>query len=608
MSNPLRWEHPRNDRFLFPALCLLLVIDGWRVLFSIPVEATTLLPNIWCDGIIIAIAGGSLYALGHFCANPDRATNTLAFALGAICGCLFFARDLGFALTDPTAIGWLLSGDWGQHYSGWAMFRHTPWTWPLGSMPEVFYPVGTSIVYTDSLPLLALPLKFFSHWLPEPFQYIGIWLLMNCVLQGGFAALLVANVDRRVFSIAAGAMMFLMAPIFLRRLGHDTLMSQWVILASLWLYFRAGPGRTGGAWAWISLTGASALIHPYLTVMTLAVQFSSCYASVFVEKRVSAFQAFRVLLLSVATAAFLWWAAGAFIIPSKDGGGGVPYGQYTFNLLGFINPMGFSRFLPDLPTRPEQYEGFAYLGLGLFFLAVFALAGKKQRVAPESDGRSWWPLASVAIALLLFAASSVLTVGRWTVLNIPLESPLLGVLRASGRFAWIAYYVIVLWVIWAILTRYRNSLALCLILIALFIQIADFSIAHAVLGEVRLQANQIPQGTMLDDREWIDATSNRKHLTLLPPLACGLQPGPYLPFQLLAADHGMTINTGFLARWDKDATNRYCSALDQQMRSGAISPDDLYVVGAAWAAMFLDAAGSKIVCRRIDGYEVCAQR
>src|SRR4029078_6273067 len=128
-------------------------------------------------------------------------------------------------------------------YSGWAMFRHTPWAWPPGALPEIWYPVGTSIVYTDSLTLLALALKPLSHWLPEPFQFIGIWLLINCMLQGALGALLITRSSRSPAAVLAGAALLVLAPIFLNRIGHDTLTAHWLLLASLWLYFRAAPLR-----------------------------------------------------------------------------------------------------------------------------------------------------------------------------------------------------------------------------------------------------------------------------------------------------------------------------------------------------------------------------
>lgn len=605
-NHTLRWELPRTDRILFPVLCALLVLDGWRALYSIPVAAAELIPAIRVDRIVIAIAGIALYVLGRTRPDREEVGDARAFAIGAVCGCLFFARDLGFALVDPESIGWLLRGDWGQHYSGWAMFRHTAWAWPPGLLPEVFYPVGTSIVYTDSLPLLALLLKPLSQWLSEPFQYIGIWLLTNCILQGAFGALLTARVDRGRFAVVAGAVLFLFAPIFLRRLGHDTLMSHWLLLAALWLYFRraAASGIMATAWRWCLLVGVAALVHPYLAVMTLAIQLADAWKRVRIDRETGWVQAGAAIAASLSIAAVLWWLAGTYIIPAKDGAGGVAYGRYSFNLLGFINPMGFSRLLPTLPSLPDQYEGFAYLGVGLLFLATAALIAYLRDTRRLTQAGEWRPLVAVAIGFLIFAASSVVVIGNWIVVNAPIEHPLLGVFRSSGRFAWIAYYAIMLAVLWAVLKRFRYPAAMCLLLAALVLQMVDLSVAHAVLGSVRLDARVVPADMRFDDARWSRLASGRTHLTMLPPKACGNEPGPYLPFQLFASMHGMTINTGFVARWDADATRSYCSSLQQQLAAHAFSADDLYVVGKDWQDRFAN-GNPHPTCERIDGYDAC---
>ena len=606
-DNRLRWELPRTDHFLFPLLCVLLVVDGWRCLYSIPAAPVDLGPAIRVDGIAIIAAAVGIYFLGRAYAEGRQANDVRAFAIGALCGCLFFARDLGFALLDPRAIGWLLSGDWAQHYSGWAMFRHVPWTWPPGLLPQVFYPVGTSIVYTDSLPLLALLLKPFSAWLPEPFQYIGIWMLANCILQGAFGALLTAQVNRGRFAVVAGAMLFLFAPIFLRRLGHDTLMSQWLLLAALWLYFRPAPaaGSIREAWPWCLLVGIAALVHPYLVVMVLAVQ-SAYWWKRLRDRETSWQRAMAVLIVTVFVALAMGWLAGAWIIPHTDGAGGIAYGTYSFNLLAFVNPMGFSRWLPTLPSLPDQYEGFAYLGPGVFLLVGAVGLAIARRAGLPAVTREWRPLILAAIGLLIFATSSVMAIGSWVVLNVPIESSLLGVFRSSGRFAWVAYYLIVLAALWGVLTRFRYPAASCLLLAALLLQMVDFSIAHAVLGEVRLSANVIPEQARLHEQSWENISRGKTHLTMLPPKACGNEAAPYLPFQLFAATHGMTINTGFVARWDQRATHAYCAGLQQLLVSHTWSTDDLYIVGTDWKERF-ENADAHLECEQMDGYEACIQ-
>ena len=87
----------------------------------------------------------------------------------------------------PTNTSWLMVGDAAQHYLGWAFYRNSPWTWPLGLNPLYGMEFSNSIVFTDSIPLLAIPFKVISQFLPYPFQYLGIWVLLCFVLQSYFA-------------------------------------------------------------------------------------------------------------------------------------------------------------------------------------------------------------------------------------------------------------------------------------------------------------------------------------------------------------------------------------------------------------------------------------
>lgn len=565
-------------------------------------------PGVALNRLIVSAAALALLAIGAAACWQRTTSAPSAFALGALCGLMFFIAVLGTAVVDPTAIGWLLRDDLAQHYSGWAVFRHTPWHWPPGQMPEVWYPVGTSIAYTDSLPLLALLLKPLSPWLPEPFQYIGLWMMANYVLQGGFGALLTSRATRQAPTILAGAALFVTAPVLLNRLGHDTLTTQWLLLAALWLYFRDSPPRQLGreAWPWWLLAGVAILVHPYLAVMVMATQLAYGFRRVFVERERTPRDAAFALAVGGLILLALFWISGAMSIQSSDSSGGIPYGRYSFNLLGFFNPMGWSRWLPTLPSAPGQYEGFAFLGLGVLALAAWQLLDALlHRRWPPADPR-WKPLALLALALCLFAASSVLTIGNVVLIDWPVNNRLLGALRSSGRFVWVAYYALILWVVWSVCRRGKPLTAGLLLGVALTVQLADLRLIHHHYAATRLQARDVPSDAQLSDPGWARLAQGRRHLTMLPPRACGAMAGPYLPFQLLAAAHRLTFNSGYVARWNAHATARYCAQLSAQADAGQWSDEDLYVLSPAtdWATRFQRSAAPHR-CEQLDGYTVC---
>jgi hypothetical protein len=594
----------RLEASLYALVCILLLANAWRLLDAIGAPSAAQAAGLRPDRLIVVASFGVLIGLGGLAFRRQRTSDRLAFSIGATVGLMFFARTLGFALVNPTSIAWLMDSDWAQHYSGWAMFRHTPWSWPPGAMPEIWYPIGTSIVYTDSLPLLAFALKPLSPLLPEPFQYIGIWLLTSFVLQGAFGALLIARTSRSPASVLSGASLFVFAPILLNRIGHDTLTAHWLLLAALWLYFRA-PRATlrAEAWPWWLLAAAAALVHPYLAAMSLAVQAAFWWKRVRIDATRSWRDALAAFGTSLAITVCLWWLSGAMILSRSDGAGGIDFGKFSFNLLGFINPMSFSDLLPALPSFEAQYEGFAYLGAGLLALGGLAAVDLVHKRRLEGASRDWKPLAVVALALLVFAASTVVTLGSWTLVDVPLKNSPLGIFRASGRFIWVAYYALMLVILRHVLTRFPPAMAAAILAAALLVQMADFSDAHERFARYSLKM-QSNRPVVLDDPRWAQLAAGRSHLTFLPPIACGHPAGPYLPFLLFAADHAMTINSGYLARWDLAATQRYCADLHRQLVAGAWRADELYVVGEDWKARFSERAAAAR-CEQLNGYDVC---
>jgi hypothetical protein len=590
---------PRFDVALYAALAALLVLDAVRVVGAADAPATV-------DIVAIAVAAIALLACGTIAARRGRANGAVAFAIGASIGFLFFARTLGLALVDPSAIAWLLMQDLGQHYSGWAMFRHTPWHWPPGAMPEVWYPVGTSIVYTDSLPLLALALKPFSAWLPEPFQYIGLWLLASFTLQGAFGALLVARATVRPAAVLAGAALFVFAPILVNRIDHDTLTAQWILLASLWLYFRTPVQRTFAAQArpWWLLSAVAALVHPYLAAMSLAIQFAAAWRNVRIDRSVRLRDASLAFGVSIAITVVLWALCGTISIRMTDSGGGVAFGQYSMNLLSFVDPLYGSLLLPKIGALPGQFEGSAYLGAGVLALLAIAIVDLVRDRALTGVDRTWRPLALVALTLLVFATGGVIAFGAHQWLDLGVESRVLDTFRSSGRFVWIAVYVLMLLEIVHVARRYPAAVASALLSAALVVQVVDLAPNHARVAQRRHAAHAGRPGTRLADPRWESLASGRHHLTLLPPPACGQAAAPYLPMLLFAAEHAMTLNSGQLARWNRGRTAAYCADLSRQLSTGSWSADDIYVVGPAWRERF-ERSAPHARCESLDGYRAC---
>ena len=59
---------------------------------------------------------------------------------------------------------WLYLGDLSTYQIGWEFFRNDSWRFPLGLNPNYGLDFGTSIVYTDSIPILAFIFKLLKNF------------------------------------------------------------------------------------------------------------------------------------------------------------------------------------------------------------------------------------------------------------------------------------------------------------------------------------------------------------------------------------------------------------------------------------------------------------
>ena len=350
----------------------------------------------------------------------------------------------------PTNIAWLASGDPAQHYLGWAFYRLSSWTNPIGLNPNYGMDISSSIVYSDSIPLMAILLKPFSAWLPATFQYLGFWALLCFVLQGYFAYLLLGRITKEPVLKMLGASFFIFAPAFLWRLGvHAAYASHFLILAALTLVFLTTDVafKTKNALAWIALICAALLISFYLFVMVLVLYIASIAQAIKIENlSLSGKKWISLIPLNITLIALLlllFYQAGYFVVTSISTGN---YGIGRINLLSIIDPDTWSYVLPNLKDVPDPFEpnarifeSFVYLGLGTIIAGLFTLyAVFKGRVSFKPLAKRYVYLVIALIALALFAISNNVAIGPWG-FSIPISEGLrngASILRASARLFW----------------------------------------------------------------------------------------------------------------------------------------------------------------------------
>jgi Family of unknown function (DUF6311) len=526
---------------------------------------------------------------------------------GGLFGATFLAWLTGTGPLDPTNIDWVMKGDWVPHHFGWHYFRSEPWHWPPGSVHGYYAPLGTSIGLTDSIPLAAYLLKPLSPLLPQPFQYLGLWLLLCFALQGALGARLIGRYTAAPVVQALGAMLFVLVPTLLARVGHAALCAHWLILWALLVASRQ-PERRFRPVTWAAFGLTSGMIQPYLAAMVLPILAVAALTATTLRA------APRLLALGSATAATVagWWLSGLFVLQGEGSLARGGLGYYSMNLLAPISPFGWSAVLPELPIAGDgqAYEGFQYLGLGVLLLVVAAgvIAWRRPRPSQATAAAPLWTPAMIGTCLLMaaFALSPTITFGRTVIvdLNGPWSAPL-AVFRSSGRFFWPLAYLTLTWAVVTVATRLPRALAVALVGAAVVVQAVDLHAIHADRRSVAHGTEFYAWPNPFTSSRWAAIAPTYAHLALVPPPQCGATPQPYESAVRLASAHGLTLNAGVIAREDEGARRRYCADFDAEIDALRLRADTLYIVSESAAGVLTRSGGDRLACGAVDTVWTC---
>ncbi|MBK6805666.1 MAG: hypothetical protein IPG84_12745 [Betaproteobacteria bacterium] len=503
---------------------------------------------------------------------------------GALAGVVLFFLVFDPRLVDPGYWIWLMEGDPATQYLGWRFFRAEPWHWPPGMIRSYGLEVGSAIVFTDSIPIAAFAAKLLSPFLPEPFQYFGLWALMCYALQGFFGGMLAALASERPVERYAITLLFVASlPVMDRAIGHFALMSHWLVLWGLWLALR--PNRELSTGQWVAVTCIASLVHAYLLYIVLALWVADVLRRRHFDPqpRPSLGDWVRhvtiVAMALVATMAL----AGYFLLPTHAVTGGAQYyGKYATNLNAFWNPGWGSRFLPGLAVmKGAELEGHAYLGLGMLVLLPIALLTLIAPGSARPNVKPYVPLIAVGFLLWMLAVSHLVAWGDRVVLEIPIRGKLLdtiATLRASGRLAWVALYGLWFAAVAIVATRFTPRVATALIVGAVALQLADISPRYVAMRDYfadRFIATPAKRASPLVSPFWPEAAKHYRTIRMAP-VANMARGWEWL--SLYAVDHGMAINTGQFARLSFPRVDAANGVITRTLKDGPLDPSTLYLL------------------------------
>lgn len=497
---------------------------------------------------------------------------------GALLGALVFLILYGVRVLDPTCVDWILnnpSPDPAQHYLGWVFYRRSGWHLPyLGANYSAIYPYRTSILYTDSIPLLAVLGKLLGGVLPARFQYLGLWGLFCYAMQGGLAQALIARVGgvrpgdtaKNWASVLGAGVLVLFPALNIRMFAHTALAANWLVLLALWLWLCAEQSENRPTAAklclWWGILGLlCAGIHLYYLPMVGMVLVAACVQRA-LEKRGPAAVVLPVASFCGAALAELF-VLGAFAANFAGYSNGYLSGADLANL-----------FVPGLGASWEQE---IYAGLGTTIAVVLALAG--LLVQHKQAGAFFRRHKNVVIAALVLlvldaiaAMGNTVTFAGRTLFTVPIPQALMdfwAMFSSCARLAWLAGMLLAVAACGLVLRFWQGAAAVLLALCAAaqgFGQRAELAKRFAAYHDAAYYENT----TQLTDPAWeqLAASGQFTHLAFA---SFDFEHDEFWDLAAFAADHGWTSNSFYMGHMDGNL-----AAVTLAGEMNALAPDTLY--------------------------------
>ena len=498
---------------------------------------------------------------------------------GALLGALVFLILYGVRVLDPTCVDWILnnpSPDPAQHYLGWVFYRRSGWHLPyLGANYSAIYPYRTSILYTDSIPLLAVLGKLLGGVLPARFQYLGLWGLFCYAMQGGLAQALIARVGgvrpgdtaKNWASVLGAGVLVLFPALNIRMFAHTALASNWLVLLALWLWLCAEQSENRPTAAklclWWGILGLlCAGIHLYYLPMVGMVLVAACVQRA-LEKRGPAAVVLPVASFCGAALAELF-VLGAFAANFAGYSNGYLSGADLANL-----------FVPGLGASWEQE---IYAGLGTTIAVVLALVW--LLVQHKQAGAFFCRHKNVVIAALVLlvldaiaAMGNTVTFAGRTLFTVPIPQALMdfwAMFSSCARLAWLAGMLLAVAACGLVLRFWQGAAAAVLLALCAaaqgFGQRAELAKRFAAYHDAAYYENT----TQLTDPAWeqLAASGQFTHLAFA---SFDFEHDEFWDLAAFAADHGWTSNSFYMGHMDGNL-----AAVTLAGEMNALAPDTLY--------------------------------
>jgi hypothetical protein len=494
---------------------------------------------------------------------------------------LSFSFIYGWSILNPKNNMWLEGGqnqDPMQAYVGWEFFRREPWSMPLGANRSFGMLPSNSVVYSDSIPLLAIFFKLFRNFMGPTFQFFGLWLFAVVLMQVCVSWLLAGLLTKSLITKTAFATLLLFSPIMLwRTTTHLALSGHFLILIALFLYFKGVKVSEFATARWLILLIVGLGIHGYLFLMIFLLYISDSVRAymgrVLKPKEFGQVFAFTIIALVIIGKYFYGYSVGS---PSNIKT--AFWGVYSFNLLSIFNPSGWSTIFSWLPTIYGGAETFTYLGVGTILLLFMTLAvsiRNYRKIQLKLD--PYLPLLFTIALLSAFAITNQVRIGR-VKLDLPLSSFLVetfSMFRASARFIWPALYLLTILFLVLLLRQFKEKSVAVILSICAILQVVD---TRAGWQQIK-SFYRIGQVSELSPQSHsvYDAFRTNKYIRIMS-LEGELGPVGWATVGKIAYQNGLVTNIAYLARRDETEFQDLQREIKAELSSGALDANTIYML------------------------------
>jgi hypothetical protein len=527
---------------------------------------------------------------------------------------VLFGSVYGTALLHPKVVHWLSGGDPAPTFYGLNFFFQEPWTWPLGVIRSYNAPIGTSLVYTDSVPLWGILIKFLKpfNWLGTPFQLTGVWMLLCLTLQGVIALRLLLKEQFTPISAVLGAGLLTAWPAWFFRTiessQHYSLLAHFLILAAISYCLDWIHRKQVMTWKWWTLLGLALGIHFYLFAMV-----AFLYLIPTLEQQLESKRPWIDWLKKQATLAtilgLIGWAFGYFEIPAGEAQGG-GFSLFAMDFIALMNSEGHAASQPfEILNYRGPREGFQYLGIGILAPLAWLLwiYRHELRLASLKRTITAYPVrSSVALMIVFLAISRRFWIFGYRVPMIPTQLLILGfiywvakhlfhtwkrahligfsigmlalynavgmLLRASGRLGWVIGYALAVWGLLQLKRRFERRL-LPVLAGLVVLQAWDLKPLLAYVSSKHPSPKLEEKGLGVRPEVQGFLKDGIRRMTLIGTEYFG-------PSEVLSAalNRGISVGPNYLARHDHGRREALIRQKTEELTQGNLAADEAVVV------------------------------